>query len=120
MARFVPGIEQAVVKTALSHTAGSIIPPRRAQRIIAEAAERAVRRLGEIAPADHPGPYDFEIELRQPLSDAARAAFADRFPEFTVVGDRTVTWSADDMHVCFRRAAITSFIAEAPDQIRRY
>ena len=28
----VPGIEQAVVKTALSHTAGSIIPPVRARR----------------------------------------------------------------------------------------
>src|SRR3954447_17277224 len=60
--RFVPGIEQAVVKTALSHTAGSIVPPVRAQRIIADAAERAVKSVGSIAPPAFPGPYEFAIE----------------------------------------------------------
>src|SRR4051812_16364034 len=104
--KFVPGIETACVKRALSHTAGAIIPPARARGIIAAAAERAVTRAGEIAVPEHLPPYDFEIELRQPLSDEARTAFATRFPEFTIDGDRTVRWSDSDMHVCYRRAAI--------------
>lgn len=120
MERFVPGIEQAVVKTALSHTAGVIVPPVRARRIIADAAERAIASVGRAIPPVYPAPYEFEIELRQPLSDEALTVYADRFPEFTIVGDRTVTWTADDMHLCFRRAAITSYLAETPHQIHRY
>ena len=79
-----------------------------------------MERIAEIAAPAYPAPYEFAIELRQPLSEAARSTFADRFPEFTIVGDRTVTWVADDMHLCFRRAAITSYIAETPELIRRY
>ena len=115
-----PGIEQAVVKHALSHTAGSIIPPARAQRIISDAAERAIGRLAEVDVPKLDPPYEFAIELREPLSDEALDAYRDRFPEFTIVGDRTVTWVADDMHLCFRRAAITSYIAETPAVVHRY
>ena len=44
MEKFVPGIETACVKRALSRTAGAIIPPVHAHGIIRDAAERAVRR----------------------------------------------------------------------------
>ncbi len=120
IAKFVPGIETAVVKQALSHTAGRIIPPLRAQRIIADAAERAVRRVGEIGLPTYAAPYSFEIELRKPLSDEALEAYATRFPEFTILGDRTVSWESDDMHLSYRRAAITSFIAASPSLVRTY
>ena len=120
MAKFVPGIETAVVKTALSHEAGRIIPPRRAQRLIADAAQRAIERLDDVSMPDHAPPFAFEIELRKPLSEAALSAYATRFPEFVIVGDRTVTWESDDMHLCYRRAAITSFLAASPDAVRRY
>ncbi len=120
MATFVPGIEIAVVKRALSHEAGWIIPPVRAQRVIADAAERAVLSIEELALPQFPGPYSFEIELRKPLSDEALHAYETRFPEFTIVGDRTVTWQDDDMHLCYRRAAITSFLAASPKLVRRY
>jgi D-amino peptidase len=120
MARFVPGIETTVVKHALSLTAGWIIPPRRAQAMIADGAERAIRRLAEVALPDFAPPYEFEIELRKPLSDEAREAFATRFPEFTLTGDRTVAFADSDMHVCYRRAAITSYIADTPDAVRTY
>jgi D-amino peptidase len=118
----VPGIETACVKRALSHTAGVIVPPLRAQRIIADSAERALRRLaaGEIALSAPEPPYEFEIELRRPLSDEGRQAFTERFPEFTLDGDRTVSWCDDDMHLCYRRAAITSYIATQPASVRRY
>src|SRR4051812_32251526 len=106
MEKFVPGIETACVKRALSHTAGSIIPPARARPIITAAAERAVRRAREVAPPEYLAPYDFEIELRNPLSDEGRAAFTERFPEFAIEGDRTLRFSDSDMHTCYRRAAI--------------
>jgi D-amino peptidase len=120
MEKFVPGIETACVKRALSQTAGVIIPPVRARTIIADAAERAVRRARDIAVPEYLPPYEFEIELRQPLSDEARAAFAERFPEFEIDGDRLVRFADDDMHMCFRRAAITSFIASQPAAVRSY
>src|SRR3954451_3908746 len=120
MEKFVPGIETACVKRALSHTAGAIIPPARARAIITAAAERAVRRARDIAIPEHLPPYDFEIELRNPLTDEARIAFADRFPEFEIDGDRTVRWSDADMHTCYRRAAITSYIATQPAAVRSY
>ena len=120
MEKFVPGIETACVKRALSHTAGSIIPPKRAHTIVAAAAERAVRRASEMALPELAPPYDFEIELRNPISVDGRGAFAERFPEFTIEGDRTVRFSSDDMHTCYRRAAITSFIATQPSVVRSY
>jgi D-amino peptidase len=118
--KFVPGIETACVKRALSHTAGSIIPPVRAHGIIAAAAERAVRRARDIAVPEFMPPYDFAIEMRKPISDEGRAAFAERFPEFTIDGDRMVRFSDTDMHTCYRRAAITSYIATQPGAVRAY
>src|SRR4051794_31174409 len=120
MEKFVPGIRTACVKRALSHTAGAIIPPVRARRIITKAAKRAVRRAKELALPEYEPPYDFEIELRHPLTDEAREAFAQRFPEFTIDGDRTVQFSDSDMHLCYRRAAITSYIATQPAAVRAY
>lgn len=122
MQRFVPDIEIACVKRALSHTAGVIVPPVRAQRTIAEAARRATDRVarGDVRlPAVEP-PYDFEVELREPFSDAARDVIETRFPELAIKGDRTLTWCDDDMHVCFRRAAIASYLAKQPESVRRY
>ncbi|HEY1741038.1 MAG TPA: M55 family metallopeptidase [Acidimicrobiia bacterium] len=118
--KFVPGIETACVKRALSRTASAIVPPARAHGIIRDAAERAVRRANEIATPEYAPPYHFEIELRSPLSEEARTAFADRFPEFTIDGDHTVRFSDTDMHVCYRRAAITSYIAGEPASVRTY
>ncbi len=118
--KFVPGIETACVKRALSRTAGVIVPPVRARAAITAAAERAVLRAREIAPPEYAPPYEFEIELRRPLSDEARAAFEERFTEFTIDGDRTVRFSGDDMHTCYRRAAITSYIATQPSAVRSY
>ena len=122
MAKACPGIETAVVKRAMSRTGGAIIPPSRAQELIALAAARATERVRarEIAAPDFHPPYELEIDLRTPLSDEARAAFAERFPEFTVHGDRTVAFAHDDMAVAYRMAAIVSFIATQPHDVRAY
>jgi D-amino peptidase len=122
MQKVCPGIETATVKRALSREAAAIVPPARAQRIIEAAAERAVQRLraGEITAPDFTSPFPFEIELRAPLSDDAKATLAQRFPEFRVVDDHTVAFEHAEMSVAYRMAAITQFLARQPHDIRSY
>ena len=122
LSRVCPGIETAVVKRALSRTAGGIIPPVRARRIITAAAQRAVERVkaGEIAAPEFASPFAMEVELARPLSEAAREAFTLRFPEFQLVGDRTVAFSQADMHRAYRMAVIVQFIAGRPASVRSY
>ncbi len=122
LVRVCPGIETAVVKRALSRTAAVIIPPARARAVIADAARRAVERVQarEIAPPEFSPPFVMEVALRNPLSAEAKETFATRFPEFTVVDDHTVAFEQDDMHLGYRRAAITQFIARSPAAIRSY
>lgn len=122
MTRVCPGIETAVVKRALSRTAAAIVPPVRARRIIAAAAQRAVERVraGEIAVPEFDSPFAMEVELGSALTDAAREAFTLRFPEFELVGDRTVAFSQADMQRAFRMAAIVQFIASQPAVVRSY
>jgi D-amino peptidase len=120
LAKVVPGIEQAVVKHALSRTGGRIIPPVRAQRIIRDAARRATERVaaGERPMPDVHPPFSLEVELRKPLSDEGRAAFADH-PEFTLDGDRTVAFTDESMALCYRRAATAQALA-AGQRIKQY
>ncbi|HEY5015097.1 MAG TPA: M55 family metallopeptidase, partial [Acidimicrobiia bacterium] len=122
LSRVCPGIETAVVKRALSRTAAAIVPPVRARRIITDAARRAVERVraGEIAAPEFDSPFAMEVELRSPLSEAAREAFTLRFPEFQLVGDRTVAFSQAEMHRAYRMAAIVQFIAARPAAVRSY
>ena len=122
MQKVCPGIEPVVVKRALSREAAAVIPPPRAQRLIAAGAERAVRRLraGEVSAPDFVSPFAFEIELKAPLSDEARDAIAQRFPEFRVVGDHTVAFEHAEMAIAYRMAAITQFLARQPRDVRSY
>jgi D-amino peptidase len=122
MTRVCPDIETAVVKRALSRTSGAIVPPVRAQRIIAAAARRAVERVRarEIGVPDIVPPFAMEVELARPLSQKGRDAFAKRFPEFTVVDDRTVAFEDGDMHLAYRKAVIVQFVADTPDAVRSY
>jgi D-aminopeptidase len=122
MTRVCPDIETAIVKRALSRTSGSIVPPLRARGIIAESASRAVERVraGKIAAPEIAPPFEMEVVLAKPMSDDTRAAFAQRFPEFTVVDDRTVAFADGDMHLAYRKAVIVQFIAETPAAVRSY
>ena len=122
LSRVCPGIETAIVKRALSRTAAAIVPPARARRIIASAAQRAVERVraGEIAPLEFATPFSMEVDLQSALSDAAREAFTLRFPEFQLVGDRTVAFLEADMHRAYRMAVIVQFIAGQPASVRSY
>lgn len=120
MAKVAPGIEAAIVKRAMSRTGGSIVPPVRAHEIIRGAAARAVDnvRAGRVTVPDAPAPFRFEIDLRRPISDDGRTAFA-RFPAYELVGDRTVRFEHDEMAIAYRMAAVAGPIA-AGQPVRSY
>ena len=86
----VPGIETAVVKTALSGNGGRLMPPVRGAAMVQAAAERAIRRLqdGHRPMAIPRGPSVLEIEL-SPLVDDLHALLAD-VPGLALSG-RTLT-----------------------------
>lgn len=117
-----PGVATAVVKRALSHTGAMIVPPRRAQRLIFDAATEAIERVrsGSLAAIEFAPRFDFEVELRRPLSDEARTAIGERFREFAIVGDRTLAFEHTDMKAAFRMAAISSHLANNPSGVRHY
>lgn len=110
-----PGIETAVVKRALSKTAGWIVPPARARGIIEASAARATRRVadGAIPTITPEPPFAFEVELRKPLDDDIARTITDRHPEYTIVGDRTLAFEQDEMAVAYRMAAICSLLSKS-------
>ncbi len=118
VAALCPGVQTAVVKRALTNTAGWIVPPARARPIITAAAERAVVELaaGSIPTSSRRGPYEFEIELHEPIPTERLAMIADHHPEFSVDGEpgdaRTVRFRTETMHHGFRCAAIVRYVAD--------
>jgi D-amino peptidase len=93
LAKVVPGIQVAVVKTALSGIAGRLLPPVRGARVVREAAHEAVRRLldGHRPMASPEAPYQLEIDLAPALDDLH--GLLDGLPGLELKG-RTVTASS--------------------------
>jgi D-aminopeptidase len=104
----------------MSRTGGLIIPPARAHSIIDAASARAVAnvRAGSVTVPDAAPPFRFEIDLRTPFTDDARAAF-ERFPAYELVGDRTVRFQQDEMALAYRMAAVAGPIADG-EPVRSY
>ncbi len=116
---FAPSAETAVVKQALAHQSADCIPPERARPIIREAARKAVTRAmaGELPIRNGVvAPYQFELELKKPLTDTMRDNLAS-LPEFSILDDRRVVTSAPDMELGFRRCAYLGY-ADAPGVTR--
>jgi D-amino peptidase len=106
-----PWVDAVEVKRALSTVAGDVIPPARARDAIRAGARRAVERAaaGELEPyRGEPAPYAIEVELRQPAPETMRANLS-KLPEFELIDDNTVVFSADDMDLGFRRIAYLGY-----------
>ena len=88
-----PGAEVAVVKRALGHRAAQAFSPAKAREAIRAAAERAVRRAGEIPPFTVAPPYRLEIDLNNP----ALADLAGTIPAATRVSPIGVTFAPDTL-----------------------
>ncbi len=85
------GAEVAVVKRALGQRAARALSPERSRAAIRGAAERAVRKAGEVAPLRIEPPYRLEIDLNTP----ALADLAGTIPAATRVSPVTVAFTTD-------------------------
>lgn len=90
----VPGIESAVVKTAMSFSGGRLLPPSRGARLISERAQHAVEKLssGHRPGAQPDPPYHLTIDL-----GASLAGCRDAFNQLNglTLQDNTVHATAD-------------------------
>lgn len=102
VARWVPGVQRAVVKEAIDRYVAVCLPPARTEPLIREAAARACREAGSVAPLTAAGPYRWEMTLTNPSS----AGSAARVPGVERTGTRTVAWSFDDFRTSFDAFAV--------------
>lgn len=94
----VPGIEAVVVKRALGRFAAESLTHEEACARIREAAERAVRRAGEIPPLRVPGPLELELAFQTPSA----ADGAETMPGARRLDELTVAFTAADALEAFR------------------
>jgi D-amino peptidase len=96
---WVPGIEGAAVKEGLPTGAAVSLSPAKAQELIRAGAERAMGKVGEIAPLTTPGPYEFTIELmHMPLADRFES-----LPGWKRVNRHVVSYTGDDYLECMAK-----------------
>ena len=71
---YVPNIEGIIVKEGLSRTGALTLSPSKARDFIREGAQKAMGRIGQIAPFKIPPPYTFVTEYQATSSAESRAA----------------------------------------------
>jgi D-amino peptidase len=111
VAAICPWAECVVVKEALGNQSGNCIPPARAREMIRTGAERAVRRAraGELRPyREKAPPYEFEVDLREPVGEHMRANLG-ALSDFEIVDERCVRVRAPNMDLGFRRVAYLGY-----------
>jgi len=75
-------------------------------------------RAGELrAYRDKSPPYEFEVDLRQPMNDAMRANLRSLAGDFEIVDECCVRVRAPNMDVGFRRVAYLGY-ADRPGVTR--
>lgn len=104
---WIPGIENVVIKQATGHTTAMILPPAVTQKMIAEAAARAVinHKKGQApAPLHSKTPVQIRIEFKT----SYQANWANLVPGSRMVDGRTIEIVSADMAETYRafRAAV--------------
>jgi len=86
-------IEAVEVKEGLSRNSALLLPPRKTRPMIMEAAERALKRLGDFKPFKMEPSYTVEITFTHPVyaDEAEKKPLAER------VDDRTVKFADEDL-----------------------
>jgi D-amino peptidase len=100
VANWLPWAERIVVKIAHGTAGAASVHPSRAQELVRDGAERAVRRAaaGELTVLEVDRPVVIEVDHRRGLE----ADFAAVQPGAERVGDRTVLYRSDDPVVAYR------------------
>lgn len=91
-------VKTAPVKVSIDRYTARCMAPSAAQQGIREAAESAVRGVGEMESYIPEPPYTFTVEF----VTANLAASTLRFPEITRTGDRRVSWTNGDYGTAYR------------------
>jgi D-amino peptidase len=91
--RFLPDLEVAIVKRALSFHSADTLTPAAGQRLIREMAERAVRRIDEIEPYRVPTPVRVTVSFKHYQPSQVLALL----PMFGRLDAHSISFEADDM-----------------------
>jgi D-amino peptidase len=102
-------IETAVVKYSLSRYAARCLPLEIARDRIRQAAYRAVKRVGEIAPFHFEAPITLEVDF----NDRQVAWYASWMPETKCNGDCTVSFTGDDFLSVFKALLAMFWLASS-------
>ncbi len=100
-------IETAVVKYSLSRYAARCLPLPVARQRIREAAYRAVKRIGEIAPLRYDPPITLEVDL----NNRQVAWYISWMPQVQYDGDRTVSYVGEDFLSVYRTLLAMFWVA---------
>jgi D-amino peptidase len=114
-----PWAEAVVIKEAFANQSADCIPPMRARPMITAGAKRTIERalVGELAVLEGvAGPYEFEVEMRKPISDPMRAN-VESLEGFEILDSALIRVTAPDMDLGFRRVAYLGY-ADSPGVTR--
>jgi D-amino peptidase len=114
-----PWAEAVVIKEAFANQSADCIPPMRARPMITAGAKRTIERalVGELSVLEGvAGPYEFEVEMREPISDPMRAN-VESLEGFEILDSALIRVTALDMDLGFRRVAYLGY-ADSPGVTR--
>jgi D-amino peptidase len=111
MKRFIPGIETAVVKYAISRLAARCLPFAKTEAIIRDAAKRAIlnAKEGNVEPYRYRGTKDLEIELRTPY----QAEVISDLTKAKLKGLSTLSYPAPDALEVYRFLKLVLYLANS-------
>jgi D-amino peptidase len=111
MKRFIPNIETAVVKYAISRFAARCLPFARTEPMIREAAKRAVLKAkeGQIAPYTYKGPQDLTVELNTPY----RAKTIAELTKAEYLQPTTIKYTASDAMEVYRVLRLVLYLSNS-------
>jgi D-amino peptidase len=93
-----PDVEAAIVKRGIDRFAAELIHPEKAQQLIREKAEAAVKRIGKFSPLKVDGPVTCEIQFKGPN----QAFMTTTIPSVTLIDPKTITFTCDDMVTAYK------------------
>lgn len=96
--RSFPDLEGAVVKKGIDRFAAELIHPSKAQAIITEKAEVAMKKVESTKPFKVEGPVTFEIDFKGPN----QAHMTTTLPTVQLVGPRTIRFTCEDMVTAYK------------------
>jgi D-amino peptidase len=93
-----PEVESAIVKRGIDRFAAELIHPEKAQQLIRENAEKAVKKIPEFSPLKIDGPVTFEIEFK----GSNQALMTTTLPTVSLIAPKRITFTCEDMATAYK------------------